>query len=81
MDGERDGIVQVGEIPVIRRRDRFVEDGHSQAFRSGREAALGDMLEYATGRLASTGRYEDTRPWSEMIIFIRDRIRDNGAST
>ena len=66
---------------MIRRRDRFVESEHSQAFRSGREAALRDMLEYANARLHGTAQYEDTRPWSEMIIFIQDRIRDNGAET
>lgn len=81
MDDETEGILQVGEIPVIRRRDRFFEPDHSQALRSGREKAFHEALAFVLQRAATTGPYDDTRPWSEMMTFLRDRIRDNGATS
>jgi hypothetical protein len=81
MDGETEGILQVGELPVIRRRERVISGDHSQAFRSGAEKAYGEMLEYANAKLAAVPPYEDTRPWGEMILFLRDRIKDNGATS
>jgi hypothetical protein len=81
MDGERDGVLQVGEVPVIRRRDRVIFETHSQAWRSGREDAYGEALAYVLERHAAAGPYDDTRSWSEMETFLRDRIKENGATT
>lgn len=81
MDGETEGILRIGEVPVIRRRDRPIPTDHSQAKRSGREAAFGEVLAFAIKRLGAVAPYEDTRPWSEMITFLQDRIRENGATS
>jgi hypothetical protein len=80
MDGETEGILQVGEIPVIRRRDRIVFQDHSQAERSGAERAYQETLAHVLEQQAAAGPYDDTRPWSNMIIFLQDRIRTNGAT-
>lgn len=80
MDDERQGILRVGEVPVIRRRDRIVFEDHEQARRSGAEKALQESLAFALAGLAATPAYEDTRPWSEMITNLQDRIRENGAT-
>jgi hypothetical protein len=81
MDGETEGIIQVGELPVIRRRERAIFEDHSQALRSGREQAFNETLAFVIERNAEAGPYDDTRPWSEMVTFLTDRIRDNGATT
>jgi hypothetical protein len=81
MDGETEGILQVGELAIVRRRERIVEADHAQAFRSGRGKAFDEMLAYALDRFRKAGPYDDTRPWTEMVTFLRDRIRDNGATT
>ena len=81
MDDETDGILRIGEVPVIRRRDRIVFNDHAQAIRSAREAAFGEVLAYVLKCHAATPKYEDTRPWMNLEIFLRDRIRDNGATT
>lgn len=81
MDGETEGILRVGEVPLLRRRDRITFEDHAQAYRSGRESAFGEMLAYVLAAEAQVPAYEDTRPWSNMARFLRDRIRDNGSAT
>jgi hypothetical protein len=78
MDDETDGILVVGEVPSIIRRQRINEENHDQAWRSGRESAFGETLAYVEQRFRAAGAYDDTRPWTEMTTFLQDRIRENG---
>jgi hypothetical protein len=80
MDDEREGILQIGELPVVRRRERIVFEDHAQAYRSGREDAFQAALVFVLQQHAATPAYEDTRPWSQMTTFLRDRIMENGAT-
>jgi hypothetical protein len=77
MDDEREGILQVGELPVIRRRTSVQDVDISQALRSAREGELGAALAFVLERRAAIRPYEDYRPWDEMTLYLQDRIREN----
>jgi hypothetical protein len=76
MESETHGIRAIGEVPVVIRRDSVVEADHSQAYRSGREAAFQEVLAYARQQHERTGRYDDTRPWIEIRLFLTDKIKE-----
>jgi hypothetical protein len=75
MAEETGGILQVGEVPVVRRRDPLVEIDHTEALRSGRREAYADAVDFAQGLLAQRGAYDDTRPLQQMLEYLADRIR------
>ena len=75
MAEDTDGILRVGEVPVVRRRDPLVEIDHAEALRSGRIAAYEDAVGFAQGLLSRLGRYEDTRPLQQLIDYLADKIR------
>lgn len=84
MDDERDGVLQVGEIPVVIRRDRSLETDYNQTYRSGRESAFRETLAYVEEQHSRTPAYENTLPWREMRVFLTDRIREcnpNGSTS
>lgn len=72
---EYDGILRIGEVPVVIRRDRVVESDHAQAYRSGAVAALTDVAAYVTRCLAAAGPYDDTRSLLDLQMYLADRIR------
>jgi hypothetical protein len=74
MEGEYDGIMQVGEVPVIIRRDSAVAEDFSQAYRSGGEHAYRDALERTEELLRHAEPYTDTRSLIELKAFLIDRI-------
>lgn len=76
---ETEGILQVGEVSVIVRRDSPREADHSQAFRSGAERAYRDALLYVAERIEKAPPYTDTRALSDMIVFLTDRIQEVAA--
>lgn len=80
---EREGIERVGERSVVIRRASLREWDHSQAIRSGRETALQEVLQYVLDAHAHAPQYSDTRPWAELAVFLRDKIKENadGAQT
>lgn len=73
---ETEGILQVGEVPVIVRRDSRSLEDHNQAFRSGADGAYREVLAFVTDRLERAAPYTDTRPLSEMVIFLTDKIQE-----
>lgn len=73
---ERHGVLNVGDVPLVIRRDAFVEIDHSQAVRSAKEAAYREMLVYVKKRYEETPAYEDTRPWIEMRLLLSDKIKE-----
>lgn len=77
MDDEREGILQVGELPVIRRRSSVQDVDISQALRSAREKELNAALAFVLEQRAAIGRYDDPRPWDHMTLYLQDRIREN----
>jgi hypothetical protein len=72
---EYDGIAAVGDLPVVIRRDSAVEHDHSVAMATGRREALSEVLGYVESRLAQAGAYDDTRPLSDMVVYLADMIR------
>jgi hypothetical protein len=77
---ETEGILQVGEVPIIVRRDsRSVED-HTQAFRSGADGAYRKALSYVLERIASAPPYTDTRALTDMVVFLTDNIEEVASS-
>lgn len=72
---EYDGVVAVGDITVIGRRNRIAEENHEVAYQTGRREALAEVLAYAEDRLAAQGVYDDTRPLTELIGHLADMIR------
>jgi len=75
MGEETDGILRVGEVPVVSRRDVLVELDHKEALRAGRREAYEDAVVFAQGMLAQQGAYDDTRPLQQMIDYLADKIR------
>jgi hypothetical protein len=72
---ERDGILAVGAVTVIRRRDSEVEENYTEALRAGAVRAFQEASLQAQGLLASSPPYSDTRPIEEMITWLADKIR------
>ena len=72
---ETDGVLQVGDIPVVVRRDSPSATDHSQAWRSGAEKAYKDVLTYLDLAEESCPPYTDTRPYAELRAFCNDKIR------
>jgi len=61
-----------------------LEADYDQTYRSGRESAFREALTYVQEQYARTPAYENTLPWSEMGIFLADRIREcnpNGSTS
>lgn len=80
MDDEKAGILEVGEFPVIRRRDAQTEADHTEAMRSGRRTALQEVLAWTIEEHGRCGPYDDTRPWIRIRLQLADMIRsDDGA--
>lgn len=73
---EAEGITQVGEVPVVTRRDSPVFADHEQAFRSGQEKALREVASYVSDAHRRAGQYDDTRPWVELRLFLNDKLRE-----
>ena len=82
MSQETDGIVQVGEVPVIIRRDSPSEVDFSQTERSAREGALKEMLAFVEETERTSPPYTDIRPYAIMRTWVLDRIQEtvNGAT-
>ena len=72
---ERDGIIAVGAVTVIRRRDSMVEENYNEALRAGAVNVLTEAILVAEGLIASAGPYDDTRKIGELIIWMQDKIR------
>lgn len=72
---EADGILQVGEVPVVIRRDSSVEENHDQAYRSGAENAYRRTLVYVEDRIRMAGRYDDVRPLQDLVVWLTDSIQ------
>lgn len=73
---ETDGILLVGEISVVRRRDSPREENHDQAWRSGRESAFREVQAFVGDRLLHAGPFDDTRPLTELETFLIDRLTE-----
>lgn len=79
MADERDGILTVGEVPVIVRRDSYHEADHTAAVRGGRVSAFTETAEFAKGLLAALPRYENPLLLQQMLTFLGDKIRETQA--
>jgi hypothetical protein len=77
MDQETDGILQVGEVPVIVRRDSPREENHQEAHRSGRESALREMLVFINESEAAAPPFTDLRPYANLRTWVTDKMRAN----
>lgn len=77
MEQETDGVLQVGEVPVIVRRASPVEADHSEARRGGRDSAFRETLAFIDRAEATAPPYTDTRPWAALRIFLNDQIQAN----
>lgn len=75
---ETTGVLRVGEVPVVIRRDSPVETDHAQAFRSGAEEAYKKTLAYVAAAEANTPPYTDMRPYADLSTFLLDRIQELG---
>jgi hypothetical protein len=73
---ETDGILAVGEVPVVSRRDPLVQQNHDEAFRSGQRKAFTIVLDEVVRSLGQAGPYDDTRTMQAMISFLTDRIKE-----
>lgn len=80
---ESDGIVQVGEVPVVIRRVSVVSEDFTQAQVSARDEALREVDLWVSERIERAPRFTDTRPLTELRTFLADKIREaaSGAST
>jgi len=81
MERETEGILQVGEVPVVIRRDSAVEADHSQAVRSGRQSAFEDALRYVDLAQSSAPPFTDLRPYADLRTFLLDKIRETANGT
>ena len=72
---ERDGIIAVGAVTVIRRRDSEIEENYSEALRAGAVNVLTEAIQVAEGLVASAGPYDDTTRVGELITWMQDKIR------
>lgn len=75
---EYDGIVQVGEVPVVIRRDSPVEADHDQAYRSGAEAAFRQVFQFVDMAERNSPPFTDLRPYANLKTFVSDRITELG---
>lgn len=80
-NSEYDGIVQVGEVPVVIRRDSPVESEHDQAYRSGAEAAFRQVFQFVDMAERSSPAYTDLRPYANLKTFVSDRITELGQAS
>lgn len=76
---ETDGIVQLGEVPVVVRRESEHAADHTEAVKAARIEALREMEAFVTECEERTPRFEDTRPYRYLRTWIADRIRDAAA--
>jgi hypothetical protein len=72
---EYDGVVAVGEVPVIIRRDSPREADFSNAAKKAAFDAYTDVAEYIEARIAAIPRYEDPTPLKDLLQFVADRLR------
>jgi hypothetical protein len=76
---ETHGIVAVGEVPVVIRRDSRHEADHTAAFRGGRVSALEETTLFVRGLLESLPQYENPLMLQQMLVFLGDKIRETQA--
>jgi hypothetical protein len=72
---EYDGVVAVGEVPVIIRRDSVAEFDHAEAKRAGRGEALAEVAVYVADRIRMAGAYDDVRALEDLQTHLADMIR------
>lgn len=72
---ERDGIIAVGAVTIIRRRDSEVEENYNEALRAGAVSVLTEAILMVEGLIASAGPYDDTRMGREVVTWMQDKIR------
>lgn len=73
---EQEGVVQLGEVTIISRKDSPSDMDHAEAYRSGARDAYQAVDDWAVTKQELVGPYEDTGTLAELRLFLADIIRE-----
>lgn len=51
------------------------DSAHAAGHRAGEIAAVDDVIRAIQERLATTGPYDDTRPYTDVLVYLADKRR------
>lgn len=73
---EMNGVLRLGEVPVVARKNALGAEDHAQAYRSGATDAYQSVADWAAQRMAELPQYEDTGLLAELQGYLADRVRE-----